>query len=176
MKGISRQKVVDQINSGTLPARRQGRSWRIDIDKAKHCSPRSNNITGANDMGSRDDSSDGNEQSPLNKARTQREMALAEIKIMEAEQMRGELVYLQDVERQAFTEGRRVRDAILNMPARISAELACETDPHKVEKILVHECRELLTGLAIEVDEKEKASNGNRKAKRKSKRRKKKTK
>lgn len=134
-----------QIRSGTIPAVKNAQGhWQIDVAEAAKVSPRSNNFAGAG-------GGDGSliKDTDLNIARTKREQAQARIKIMEADEMAGELVSTKSVKRQAFKEGRRVREAFMNLPARIAAEVACETDPHKVESFLDTEIREILEGLAI---------------------------
>jgi len=60
----------------------------------------------------------------------------------------GELAVLKDVERDVFNMARRVRDAILNIPDRISPELASTTDTHQVNVKLTRELIQALEELA----------------------------
>jgi hypothetical protein len=50
---------------------------------------------------------------------------------------RGQMVLTKDVEFAAFTQARKIRDKMLNIPDRISALLAAESDELKVREILV---------------------------------------
>lgn len=66
---------------------------------------------------------------------------------LEVSKLRGELIEVKQVKEQAFNSGRRVRDRILNIPSRISHELAAETDPFKVEVLLTQALTEALLEL-----------------------------
>lgn len=142
-EGVDPKRIQDRIKNGSLPAEKKGNRWYIDPIIADQNPILSNNLV------LRDQPGDNRHASPLHKARTEREKALAEIKQMEAGKMRGELIEVRIVERETFKEARRVRDAFLNMPARIAAEIAVETDPHKVEYFLDKEIREILEQLAV---------------------------
>lgn len=70
---------------------------------------------------------------------------LSELKYLE---QAGELVNIKDVKKQAFEAARKVRDAIMNIPARLCHELAAETDPHVLENRLAKELAQALESLA----------------------------
>jgi phage terminase Nu1 subunit (DNA packaging protein) len=55
-----------------------------------------------------------------------------------------------EVRRTAFEQGRTVRDAIENIPSRISALLAAETDTHKIKEMLHAELHQALETLTTE--------------------------
>jgi len=74
----------------------------------------------------------------------------AEDERLKVEQKAGKLVDVEGVKRAAFTEGRRVRDAILNVPARISAQLAVMRDQFEVEQYLTAELKQSLRTLSSE--------------------------
>lgn len=59
----------------------------------------------------------------------------------------GELVSIADVKREAFEIARKVRDALMSIPARVSHELAVETDPHTLELQLQKELTDVLDKL-----------------------------
>lgn len=88
-----------------------------------------------------------NDQLELLKAKVAREQATAAIKKMQADTMAKRLVDAKQVARDAHTEGRRVRDAILALPGKIAPELACEVEPDRVENILAKALRDCLMGL-----------------------------
>ncbi len=60
----------------------------------------------------------------------------------------GELVEVKTVEREAFNQARLLRDALLNLPDRLSASLAAESDPLQVHAALTKEVRVLCNDLA----------------------------
>lgn len=64
----------------------------------------------------------------------------------------GRLVSAERVKREQFEALRMIRDAVLNVPTRIAAQVAAETDPGKVFKLLVDELRLTLDGVAGEMD------------------------
>lgn len=85
-----------------------------------------------------------------NKSRTIKEVYAARKAKLEYETMAGELVEKRKVKMEAFNVARKVRDAMLNIPSRMSAQLAAETDPHKVHTILEEEIVKALEELARE--------------------------
>lgn len=70
---------------------------------------------------------------------------LAELKFLEQS---GKLVEREAVERKFFELSRQVRDALLTIPARLSPELAAETDPHAMERKLTKELNASLRKLS----------------------------
>lgn len=69
---------------------------------------------------------------PLAEAQKLQANYAAALKKLDLEERRGDLISKATVEKEAFEMARRVRDAILNIPNRISAELAIITDPHLI--------------------------------------------
>ena len=83
----------------------------------------------------------------LLEARIAKEQAIAGLRKMELEERAGLLVDAKKVSRDAYNEGRRVRDAMLSIPSKIAPELASEIEPEKVAIILTKIIREALEGL-----------------------------
>ena len=69
---------------------------------------------------------------------------LSQLKYLEQS---GELIEVAKVKKQAYETARKVRDAIMSIPLRISHELAVETDPHKLEMKLNKELVDALDKL-----------------------------
>jgi len=85
----------------------------------------------------------------FNTARTLSEQFKAALRKQEYEQKSRKLVLLDDVKQDAFDCARQARDAMLNIPDRISDVLAGESDPMKVRELLTNEIRgaiERMTG------------------------------
>jgi len=55
---------------------------------------------------------------------------------IELEQLRGSLISLEEAKRLAYTAFRSLRDAVLNVPARIKDQCAAETDSFEIEQII----------------------------------------
>lgn len=77
------------------------------------------------------------------------EAALAELKL---EKERGRLLDAEEVRKSAFNAARMVRNLMMNIPDRVAAELAAETDVFKVGQRLKDEIRKALEGLGKEED------------------------
>lgn len=81
-------------------------------------------------------------------SRAVKEAYLARLAKLEFEEKSGKLINADGMKNEAFKMARIVRDSILNIPDRISAELAAETEPFKVHKLLSDELRKALEALA----------------------------
>lgn len=79
-------------------------------------------------------------------ARAAREKTNAERAALELEQLRGRLIDLADAQRLAFTAFRSLRDAVLNVPARVKDQCAAMTDALAIEQLLEAELGTALGG------------------------------
>jgi hypothetical protein len=70
------------------------------------------------------------------KARAERERIRVEREQLELDQLRGQLIDLEEAKRLAFTAFRALRDAVLNVPARIKDQVAVESDAFRVEQLI----------------------------------------
>jgi len=84
----------------------------------------------------------------LNESRARREHYQAELAKLQVTQQRGELVPVDQVKKEAFALGRSVREALANLADRLSHQLAGETDPARIHKVLSDEHRAALVELA----------------------------
>lgn len=81
-------------------------------------------------------------------ARTAHERYRAALKKLQFEEKTGKLVSAEDVQKQAFSLARQVRDAILVIPDRISSVLAAVSDEREIKKILDKELNLALGALS----------------------------
>ena len=86
--------------------------------------------------------------SQYTKARAVREHYQARLAKIDYEERVGSLVSKDEVQVAAFNLGRQARDAMLNIPDRIAAPLAAETDPAKCHEMLLAEIRTAMNGFA----------------------------
>lgn len=84
-------------------------------------------------------------------SRALRENYQAKISKLVFEEKMGQLVSADDVKTRAFEVSRLVRDTVLNLPSRISAELAAETNPDLIYATLTRELTQALDGLSAEI-------------------------
>ena len=81
-------------------------------------------------------------------SRAVRELYLARLAKIEFEERSHKLVSRDEVKVAAFSMARTVRDSLLNIPDRIAAMLAAESDPTRVHHILTEELRRALIELS----------------------------
>lgn len=81
-------------------------------------------------------------------SRAKREAFSANLMELQYQKESGLLVEVAGVERELFKMSRMVRDAMLNIPNRISAELAAMDGTFEVRERLLHEITEALWGLS----------------------------
>lgn len=86
-------------------------------------------------------------------SRARKEAADAELAELKLEREKGRLVDAEEVKKTAFKVARTVRDQMLNIPDRVAAELAAETDAFKINKRLTDEIRKALEHLTIAGEE-----------------------
>jgi hypothetical protein len=90
----------------------------------------------------------------LNSSRAKHETYKAELARLEFEKQSGILVEAEAVRKQAFITARRVRDGMLNIPDRISQELAGMADAFLIHQRIAEEIRLVLNEMAdMERDE-----------------------
>ena len=81
-------------------------------------------------------------------ARGVREGFLARLAKIQYEEKLGKLINRDEVQVERFNTNRIIRDGVLNIADRVSAQLAAETDEKKVHEILTTEIRNALNGIA----------------------------
>ena len=88
----------------------------------------------------------------LLKSRIKTEVERGKLAELDRKQREGELVERSEVEEAAFSNARRVRDALMNIPARVASLYAAETDPQKIHQNLEDEIRNVLIDLIDETE------------------------
>lgn len=81
----------------------------------------------------------------LEKREQQAKTEKIEIEVL---RLKGDLIPVTDAKAEMFNAARRTRDSIENIPPRIAAILAAESDEHKIKEILKHEFKQALEGLS----------------------------
>jgi hypothetical protein len=111
------------------------KAWEETTDPAKQRKPEA-------------DASAKTPPSDYSRARAMREAYLANLAKITYEEKIGKLVEADAVKKAIFEASRITRDALLNIPNRISPQLASETDPHEVHLLLEAEITRALEELA----------------------------
>jgi hypothetical protein len=92
--------------------------------------------------------SKGHTDESLSDARRRKESALADLREMEVKKVAGDLIELSEVKSTLTDVFQQFRDALLTIPARLSASLAIESEQSRVNEILTKEITEDLHALA----------------------------
>lgn len=141
-KGLSKQYISKLVKQGKL----QLVDGRIDEESADE-------ILCLSDRGIKIDDDSENTQDLHKrylKARLKFEENRARILELEREEKEQSLIPVEEVKKTLFTKGRVVRDALLNVPDRVSAELASISDERQIHKILMREITACLEELSRE--------------------------
>jgi hypothetical protein len=160
-RGVTLTAIQRAIDDGRIAraVRRHGKGYLIDPEMADAELAANNDPTrgGKREKGigvaSEDadapieTTSDGGET--LTEAKTRHERLKADLAALELAEKEGRLVEAAAVEREAFRVARAVRDSILNIPDRVSGDLAAETDAFAIHQKLTAELRKALEGLAL---------------------------
>ena len=83
----------------------------------------------------------------FNESRAKSEHFRAELARLDLEVKEDQLVEVSRVQREAFSAARAVRDALGNIPDRVSNQMAAETDPVIIHQTLTEEIRKALETL-----------------------------
>ena len=158
LRGQSHVAVLKAIQSGRLTERsavKVGDRWEIDPTEADREWADSTDSTRGGDAPIRApepaarpqvESEDAGLQNVPNRniSRAIREAYMARLARVEFERETGARVLADDVRKEAFEQGRRLRDALMNIPDRISNELAAQSEPHLVHLALSEAIRDAL--------------------------------
>jgi hypothetical protein len=145
-RGVALSAVQKAIKSGRIATLQDGRidSDRADIDWERNTTRRAPAVT------QRGQEEDGEVfgASQYTKARAVREHYQARLAKIEYEERVAKLVPKDEVQVAAFNKFRQYRDAMLNIPDRLAAMLAAETEESKCYEILATEIRKALNDFA----------------------------
>lgn len=97
-----------------------------------------------------DDDPAASKDPAIAKSQAKKEEFRAKLVELEYEERVGNLLRRDEIEKEWFRRGRQVRDAVLNVPARLAGILAAESDQQKVRDLLETELRQALESLANE--------------------------
>lgn len=149
--GVSRQAVLQAIKRGRLPksARKVGNAWHVDPELGPVEYRANVDMTRRPPRKDHGRVIDGESDYPdFNESRAKRVYFEAQLLEMEVKLREGRLIDRDTIRDKSFKLGRQVRDGMLNIPDRIAADLAAETDAFKVHARLTKEIREALICLA----------------------------
>ena len=137
---VNGKRVVDIAASDVLWEKRQNPTAPVDPQKYDP-------YKGAGDS----NDADIERASEFSRARAMKESIDVKLKGLKLKTMMGELIPSADVAKQAFEDGRKIRNAMQSIPDRIAPILTAETDVTRTHTILMEEINRTLEGLAREL-------------------------
>lgn len=153
-RGCDPKTVRQALESGRIQAEKRGNSWLIDpvaADRqwADRTHPgvrgkKPNNTPPGAAAPGQSAADEPNDTAPYAKSAAREKFYKAELAKIELKIQTGELVDKAEADRNNFTAFRILRDNILNVPDRLAAILANETDRHKVHMALSNELKKAL--------------------------------
>lgn len=153
-RGVSLTAIQKAIGRGRIHPTADGRidAEKADIEWQQNTAPRPRQRTPGNpvrrSIGDLQPSFESSSSGGYATARAVREQFLARLAKIEFEERSGKLVSRDEVQVAAFNKFRTFRDGMLNIPDRVAAVLAAESDPHKVHEVLTTEIRKALLEFA----------------------------
>jgi hypothetical protein len=142
---VSHTAVQKAIKQGRIKTTADG---KIDVEQADREWGRNTSPVNAPKRAPRTGGGGGAGGPTYAQSRAVRELYLARLAKIEFEERAGKLVSRDEVTVAAFTKARTVRDNLLNIPDRVAAVLAAETDPVRAHQILTAEIRKALIELS----------------------------
>jgi len=155
LPGATKQAVQKAISSGRIAEARDPSTKLINPDLAdelwsRRTTPQAVNVATAATPGA--PAANDDEPEDYRQARAKRERYQAELARLDYEHKAGQLVLREDVEREAFRQGRLVRDNLLRLSDRLAPVLAAESDALRVSTLLELEVQQVLEALAAGVE------------------------
>ena len=137
--GISKQAVSKAVAKGMpTDSIESAKAWRLaNLDVSRLKAARL--TVDGEGMGSEVGSSEREvpvDTDEYRRLRTDRERIRKTRELIELEELRGSLLNLAEAKRLAFTAFRSLRDAVLNVPARVKDACAAESDALSIERLL----------------------------------------
>lgn len=145
-KGVAESVVRNAMDTGRITFENRGGRRLINPEVADR--EWDQNKMQGGDLTPPEDAGSDFKPSAMFESRLAHQTLKAQLAQVELNTKLGKLVDVEKVKQNAYKIGRALRDAIRLIPAKISAELAAETDPHKVEILLQRELDEALTELS----------------------------
>jgi hypothetical protein len=147
-RGVSHTAVEKAVKQGRI----QLTEGKVDVEVADRDWRRNSSpVNAPKAVGRTDGTGDGSSGPTYAQSRAVRELYLARLAKIDFQERSAKLVSRDEVTVAAFTKARTVRDNLLNIPDRLAAMLAAETDPNAVHRILTAEIRKALDELSRDV-------------------------
>ena len=153
LKNVSRQAVSKKIKTGKLDGAIVNHNGKKKVNKEEafrlwdlQASP-SKDTTVKKQLKEEIYSKSDDEIPNYAESKAKREHFLAELARLDVEQKKKDLIPVTDIKKSSFEMGRAIREKLTNLADRLASQIAGETDPQIIHKLLTEEHRTALEEL-----------------------------
>ena len=152
-KNVSRAAVTKKVKSGKLDGAIVNHNGKKKVNKEEAFrlwdlqAPPSKNLTVRKELKEEIDAKSINEIPNYAESKAKREHFLAELARLDVEQKKKDLIPVVDIKKSSFEIGRAIREKLTNLADRLASQIAGETDPQIIHKLLTEEHRTALEEL-----------------------------
>ena len=144
-KNVSRAAVTKKVKSGKLDGAIVNHNGKKKVNKEEAFrlwdlqAPPSKDTTLRKQLKQEIDSKTVDEIPNYAESKAKREHFLAELARLDVEQKKEELILVSDITKSSFEKGRAIRESLINLADRLASQIAGETDPQMIHKLLTDE-------------------------------------
>jgi len=153
LKNVSRMAVSKKVKSGKLDGAIVNHNGKRLVNKEEAFrlwdlqAPPSKNLTVRKELKEEIYSKSDDEIPNYAESKAKREHFLAELARLDVEQKKKDLIPVVDIKKSSFEIGRAIREKLTNLADRLASQIAGETDPQIIHKLLTEEHRTALEEL-----------------------------
>ena len=153
LKNVSRTAVSRKVKSGKLDGAIVNHNGKRLVNKEEAFrlwdlqAPPSKNLTVRKELKEEIDTKSIDEIPNYAESKAKREHFLAELARLDVEQKKKDLIPVTDIKKSSFEMGRAIREKLTNLADRLASQIAGETDPQIIHKLLTEEHRTALEEL-----------------------------
>ena len=153
LKNVSRAAVTKKVKSGKLDGAIVNHNGKKKVNKEEAFrlwdlqAPPSKDTTVRKQLKQEIDAKPEDEIPSYGESKAKREHFLAELARLDVEQKKEELILVSDINKSSFEMGRAIRENLSNLADRLASQVAGETDPQIIHKLLTEEHRAALEQL-----------------------------
>tara|TARA_R100000329_G_scaffold14898_1_gene15331 strand:+ start:95 stop:595 length:501 start_codon:yes stop_codon:yes gene_type:complete len=153
LKNVSRMAVSKKVRSGKLDGAIVNHNGKRLVNKEEAFrlwdlqAPPSKNLTVRKELKEEIYSKSDDEIPNYAESKAKREHFLAELARLDVEQKKKDLIPVVDIKKSSFEIGRAIREKLTNLADRLASQIAGETDPQIIHKLLTEEHRTALEEL-----------------------------
>ena len=153
LKNVSRTAVSKKVKSGKLDGAIVNHNGKRLVNKEEAFrlwdlqAPPSKDTTVRKQLKQEIDAKSDDEIPSYGESKAKREHFLAELAKLDVEQKKKDLIAVTEIKKSSFEIGRAIRENLSNLADRLASQVAGETDPQIIHKLLTEEHRAALEQL-----------------------------